>query len=62
VAAGDSLRDRDMLAAVAAGVRPAHGELHDRGWHAEHVTVTDASGVRAGEQIAARLIAHVLST
>ncbi len=53
LAAGDSLLDADLLLAADAAIRPAHGELHEAGFAAEHVAVTTASGVRAGEEIVA---------
>ena len=52
--------DAELLATADKAIRPAHGELHDRGWHADHLTVTDDAGVLAGEEIAARLLATVL--
>lgn len=55
IAAGDSLLDTDLLLAADAAIRPAHGELHDSGFTAAHVAVTRASGVLAGEEIAAWL-------
>jgi hypothetical protein len=48
-AAGDSLLDRDLLAAADRSLRPAHGELHDIGAPADHVTAT--SGIDAGEEL-----------
>ncbi|GAA3335793.1 HAD family hydrolase [Curtobacterium albidum] len=59
VAAGDSLLDRDMLAWADVALRPAHGELHAVGWTAAHCTVTQAAGVRAGEEIVALATAAV---
>lgn len=58
LAAGDSLLDADMLLAADAAIRPSHGELADAGWTAAHVTCAPGSGVQAGEQIAAWLLAH----
>jgi hypothetical protein len=52
VAAGDSVLDRDLLETADAGIRPAHGELHVLGWTRPHLTVTDAAGVLAGEEVA----------
>lgn len=52
LAAGDSRLDVDLLRAADAAIRPAHGELHALGWHAPHVAVTAANGIRAGEEIA----------
>lgn len=60
LAAGDSLLDASLLEAASLGVRPAHGELHDVGWHAPHVAVTDRSGVLGGLELLARLLAAVL--
>ncbi|HEY2297573.1 MAG TPA: HAD family hydrolase [Jatrophihabitans sp.] len=51
LAAGDSLLDVDLLLAADRAIRPAHGELHDQGWSAPHVTVTTASGIAAGAEI-----------
>ncbi len=51
LAAGDSLLDTDLLAASDRGIAARHGELVASGWHAAHVTVTQACGVLAGEQI-----------
>jgi hypothetical protein len=51
LAAGDSLLDTDLLLAADAAIRPRHGELHDTGWSAAHLTVTRSSGVMAGAEI-----------
>lgn len=51
LAAGDGALDAGMLAMADDGIRPAHGELHDGGWHAPHVRVTANIGVLAGEEI-----------
>lgn len=59
LAAGDSLLDADLLDAAEAGVRPAHGELEDVGWHRVHVAVTSATGVLAAEEILSRLLSAV---
>ncbi|MDT4894109.1 MAG: hypothetical protein QOE97_3144 [Pseudonocardiales bacterium] len=56
LAAGDALLDADLLLAADAAIRPAHGELAAVGWQAPNVTVTDATGVIAGEQIAEWLL------
>jgi hypothetical protein len=53
VAAGDSLLDADLLAAADRGIAARHGELVAGGWRAPHVTITENSGVRAGEEIVA---------
>ncbi len=52
VAAGDSVLDSELLDAADAAIRPAHGELHALGWTRPHVTVTRATGVLAGEEVA----------
>jgi hypothetical protein len=51
VAAGDSLLDADLLEHADHGIAARHGELVASGWSAPHVTVTEASGVRAGAEI-----------
>jgi len=61
LAAGDSLLDGELLAAADVAVRPAHGELHDTGWVAPHLTVTEAAGVLGGEELVGRLLAAVLA-
>jgi hypothetical protein len=61
IAAGDSLLDQGLLVASAAGIRPAHGELHDRGWQPDRIAVTTTAGVLAGAEIAAFLLACALS-
>ena len=59
-AAGDSLLDADLLEVADAAIRPAHGELADTGWSRDHVTVTAATGIMAGEEIASWMRRHVL--
>lgn len=59
LAAGDSLLDADLLDAADHAVRPAHGELHDAGFTRDHLTVTAASGVAAGEELLDALAAAV---
>ena len=61
LAAGDSLLDGEMLAAADEAVRPAHGELHDAGFAAPDLHVTDARGVLAGEELTRWLLAQVVS-
>jgi hypothetical protein len=53
LAAGDSLLDADLLDAADAAIRPAHGELAEAGFTRDHLTVTDTTGVRAGEEMLA---------
>ncbi len=59
LAAGDSLLDADLLDAADHAVRPAHGELHDVGFTRDHLTVTAASGIAAGEELLSALVAAV---
>lgn len=58
LAAGDSLLDRDLLEVADHGWLPRHGELHTHGWSAAHVTVTEGTGLAAGEEIALALAAR----
>lgn len=58
LAAGDSPLDADLLAAADAGIQPVDGRLYAAGWRAAHVAVTAASGLAAGEEIAAWLLAR----
>jgi hypothetical protein len=58
LAAGDSLLDADLLEAADTAIRPAHGELADSGFRAEHVSVTTATGVHAGEELLGWLHTH----
>jgi hypothetical protein len=53
LAAGDSLLDADLLDVADAAIRPAHGELAEAGFTRDHLTVTDTTGVRAGEEMLA---------
>ena len=61
-AAGDSLLDQGMLEAATGAFRPAHGELHDVAFTAANLTVTDADGVMAGEELLRRLGDAVVAT
>ena len=58
-AAGDSLLDQGMLELADRAFRPAHGELHDVGWLASNLTVTEADGVLAGEELLRLMTAAV---
>ena len=60
LAAGDSLLDQPMLEGADAAFRPAHGELHDEGFAAENLTVTEARGILAGEELLRLLTAAAL--
>lgn len=62
LASGDSLLDACMLEVAHHALRPAHGELHDAGWAADHVRVTTATGILAGEEILAWALGHVSPT
>ncbi len=55
IAAGDSLLDRQMLAEASLAFRPAHGELDDGGYRSANLTITDARGIMAGEELLARM-------
>lgn len=61
LAAGDSLLDIDLLLAADRGIHPRHGELHERGWTAPHVTCTGSSGIAAGAEIVTWFAAHLAS-
>ncbi|MHC1563511.1 HAD family hydrolase [Actinomycetospora sp. C-140] len=61
LAAGDSPLDADLLLAADAGIQPVDGRLHAAGWHADHVAVTTGTGLRAGEEIAAWLLAQAVA-
>ncbi|RJO76885.1 HAD family hydrolase [Nocardia panacis] len=50
-AAGDGALDAPMLRAADAAIRPRHGELEYLGWTHPSLTVTRASGIRAGAEI-----------
>lgn len=60
LSAGDSLLDICLLDMADAAVRPAHGELAETRWTSPGVSVTAASGVLAGEEIVAFLLAESL--
>ncbi|CAM3845535.1 HAD family hydrolase [Mycobacterium frederiksbergense] len=51
LAAGDGALDAQLLQFAHAAIRPAHGELHDLGWHHPHVTVAASMGAHAAEDI-----------
>jgi len=58
LAAGDSPLDADLLLAADAGIQPADGALRAADWRAPHVALTRGVGLRAGEEIAAWLLAR----
>ncbi|MCW2716868.1 HAD family hydrolase [Pseudonocardia sp.] len=51
LAAGDSLLDAELLAVADAAIRPAHGELADASFSLDHLAVTTATGIWAGEEL-----------
>jgi hydroxymethylpyrimidine pyrophosphatase-like HAD family hydrolase len=59
LAAGDSLLDQPMLEIAGTAFRPAHGELHDAGYLAPNLTVTEARGILAGEELLRLMTAAV---
>lgn len=61
LSAGDSLLDTCLLEMADVAVRPAHGELAETRWDSPALSVTAASGVMAGEEIVALLLAESLN-
>jgi len=55
VAAGDSKLDAGILQLADVAFRPAHGELESAGYSLPSLTVTEAAGVLAGEEILRRV-------
>lgn len=51
LAAGDSRLDADLLQSADVAIRPDHGELAEADLRADHLAVTKATGVLAGEEI-----------
>ncbi|MEO5779187.1 HAD family hydrolase [Arthrobacter sp. PAMC25284] len=51
VAAGDSRLDAGILELADIAIRPAHGELHNDAYTRPNLTVTEATGILAGEEI-----------
>ncbi|MEV6277152.1 HAD family hydrolase [Nocardia sp. NPDC051832] len=51
LAAGDGALDAEMLRAADAAIRPRHGELEQLNWTSPNLTITQASGILAGEEI-----------
>ncbi|MEV1133934.1 HAD family hydrolase [Rhodococcus coprophilus] len=50
-AAGDGALDAEMLMAADAAIRPRHGELELLEWQHSNLSVTEQSGIAAGEEI-----------
>ncbi|WP_072805047.1 HAD family hydrolase [Rhodococcoides yunnanense] len=55
LAAGDGALDAEMLVAAQLSIRPRHGELEAIGFRHDRLSVTEAVGGRAGEEILAWL-------
>lgn len=53
LAAGDSLLDADLFEVADRAIRPAHGELAAADLQLANLSVTRATGARAGEEIVA---------
>lgn len=62
LAAGDGALDIDFLALAGRAIRPAHGELHERGYQAANLTVTAARGASAGVEIAQWMWTQIAGT
>ncbi|WP_067852817.1 HAD family hydrolase [Nocardia shimofusensis] len=58
LAAGDGALDAEMLRAADKAIRPRHGELEQLNWTSPNLTVTQTSGILAGEEIIDWLIAE----
>lgn len=50
-AAGDGALDAEMLRAADSAIRPRHGELEQLNWTSPNLTITEATGIMAGEEI-----------
>lgn len=50
-AAGDGALDAEMLASADSAIRPRHGELESMNWQHPTLTVTESTGITAGEEI-----------
>lgn len=61
IGCGDSLLDISLMETADISIRPRHGELEDVGYTAENNVVTKHSGIFAGEEITARILAQVYS-
>ncbi len=51
LAAGDGALDAEMLRAADSAIRPRHGELELLNWTHPNLTVTESTGIMAGEEI-----------
>jgi hypothetical protein len=61
IGCGDSLLDIPLMEAADISIRPSHGELEDVGYTADNNVTTKHSGIFAGEEITARILAQVYS-
>lgn len=59
IGCGDSLLDVSLMETADISIRPRHGELEDLGYTAENNISTKHSGIFAGEEITARILAQV---
>lgn len=60
--AGDSTLDISLLEAGTLAYRPNHGELATHDYRADNLRVTNHSGILAGEEILARMLAVIVSS
>lgn len=61
ISAGDSLLDISLFEASDIALRPRHGELEDAEYTLDNLTITNASGIFAGEEITSRMLAQIVS-
>ncbi|MDV7353013.1 HAD family hydrolase [Rhodococcus sp. NPDC019627] len=59
LAAGDGALDANMLSAADAAIRPRHGELELANWQHPTLSITESSGIAAGEEILRWMSARV---
>lgn len=61
ITAGDSLLDTSLFEASNIALRPRHGELEDAEYTLDNLTITNSSGIFAGEEITSRMLAQIVS-
>jgi hypothetical protein len=61
IGCGDSLLDISLMEAADLSIRPSHGELEDTEYSAVNNVSTKNTGIFAGEEITARVLAQVYS-
>lgn len=61
IGCGDSLLDISLMEAADLSIRPSHGELEDTEYNADNNVSTKNTGIFAGEEITARILAQVYS-